>query len=811
MDKNICIILTVNSNLELIQETLLKLNKIEFINELFVISNSAEIEDIKDLINKNILITNPKIEVKRFSNFVEGINICLSKSKSPFSLILNDGNYLNDKALYELLNIFNEDITTKVIYTNSICVNKENKFLSYYPADKLENLLEPSSYLKPVIGSSVLFRTEIFQEIGFFDSNFKYHFIFEYITRCMIQNNKYVKYNTNFLSFNRLNSFLEIDGLDHYKKSVEFLDIYHLLNRNNTDYIEKRFLQLVHKKNYKKIFKEIYNIKISKTTVEKIELLFSKIKDNKNINNFEIHDGIPQQLQLILNNRPDLKNLYFHLKKYERQFCSWLINYGFKEYPRLLNYSENKEVIEWLNSKNDQDSISRINRAIWDSYKIFQIIFRTKNSIKFFNLFINIFWFFLPLNLPKFKKEYNLSFLKFFKLKRKNLPKPINGVNLIGYARHALGIGEDLRCTAYALNSNKLDTAIINFHPGSLDKTREEKTLENRIQTKHLYKTTILCLTAEETLRYVMTEGINNLKGKYVIGYWPWELPYWPKSWNWAFSFVNEIWVSSKHIKDSVVMETNKPVKVMPLCVDQEGFQFSQQSHKQRIVNRKKFNLDLNSTYICYCFDQNSYIDRKNPLDALKSFQMAFPPYPLDSVNKNVRLIIKTYPSKNISWEWQFLKEISKFDSRVEIIEKNMSRFELLNFYGCCDIFLSLHRAEGYGRNLAEALQLGLDLIATNWSGNTDFCKGDLYHPVPFKLVPLKPLEYPHWEGQFWAEPDIFASAKILEKVVIKRRKDGLPNKKISKEYQRYFSAIKSGKKYLKRLNDLGLIEKNKS
>ena len=205
-------------------------------------------------------------------------------------------------------------------------------------------------------------------------------------------------------------------------------------------------------------------------------------------------------------------------------------------------------------------------------------------------------------------------------------------------------------------------------------------------------------MTAEETLRYVMTEGINNLKGKYVIGYWPWELPYWPRSWNWAFNFVNEIWVSSNHIRDSIEKETNKPVKVMPLCVDQEGFKFSQQSHEQRLVNRKKYNLDLNSTYICYCFDQNSYIDRKNPLDAIKSFQMAFPPYPSNSVNKNVRLIIKTYPSKNTSWEWQYLKEISKLDPRIEIIEKNMTRFELINLYGCCDIFfLSIEQRDTVG------------------------------------------------------------------------------------------------------------------
>ena len=815
MDKNISIILTVNSNLESIQETLRGLKKIEFIDELYVISNSASIGDIQDLINKNIFDSNLKIELKKFSNIVEGINICLSKSNSSFSLILNEGDSIDNLVLSQLINIFKEEDFTKIIYTNSILTNKKDKFLSYYPADHIGKFFEINSFLKPVINSSVFFRNNIFKEIGFFDINLKYHFIFEYLTRCLqhnkehFGNNKYVRFEPYFLSYNKSNSISDINGLNNYKKATEFLEIYYRLNKTNTDYIEKKFLDLIYKKNHKKILKEISNSKISKPTIEKIQLLFSKISEDKN-NNYEIDSSKPQQLQIILNNRPDLKNLYFHLNQYERQFCCWLINHGFKEYPRLLNYTENKDIIDWLNSKNDKDYISRINRAIWDSYKIFQIVFRTKNSIKFFNFFINTFGIFLPIKLPKFKKKYNLTFWKFFKLNRKVLSKSINGVNLIGYAQHALGIGEDLRSTVYALNSNKLDTAIINFQPG-LDKTREENTLKNRIQKNHKFNTTILCMTAEETLRYVMTEGVNNLKGKYVIGYWPWELPYWPRSWNWAFNFVNEIWVSSNHIRDSIEKETNKPVKVMPLCVDQEGFKFSQQSHEQRLVNRKKYNLDLNSTYICYCFDQNSYIDRKNPLDAIKSFQMAFPPHPSNSVNKNVRLIIKTYPSKNTSWEWQFLKEISKLDPRIEIIEKNMTRFELINLYGCCDIFLSLHRAEGYGRNLAEALQLGLDLIATNWSGNIDFCKGDLYHPVPFKLVPVKPLEYPHWQGQFWAEPDIYSSSKILEKIVNKRKKEGLPNKDISKEYQRYFSAIKSGKKYIKRLKNLGLINLNKN
>ena len=201
----------------------------------------------------------------------------------------------------------------------------------------------------------------------------------------------------------------------------------------------------------------------------------------------------------------------------------------------------------------------------------------------------------------------------------------------------------------------------------------------------------------------------------------------------------------------------------MPLCEDQEGYEISQQSYEQRVANRRKFNLDLNSTYICYSFDQSSYIDRKNPLDALRAFQMAFPPYPSNLVNNKVRLIIKTFQNKSPSWEWQLLKEMSKFDRRAVRD----------NFFG---------------------------------AGAPEFCKGELYYPVPYKLIPVNPLEYPHWPGQFWAKPDISSSAKILRKVVDKRLRGGLPNKEISKKYQRYFSAKKCGDKYIKRLRDLRLI-----
>ena len=810
MKNSLCVILIIKNDLSLIQKSIDNLIEIEFLNELFIIDNYYSREFILSLFKNQF---SPKIRylnVDKNTNVVEKINYAIRKSNSSYSLILNYNQYLDSQELFNLLSIFNKNNDIKIIYTNSIFTDKKGNFLSVYPADKVKNYLDEKKYLKPFNNSSVVFSNKIFDLIGKFDINLPKHFISEYVIRCINFNFKLVRFESCFLSKSAVKTFSNIDDFNDLESVIEFLNINNKFKNKKTIYIEKKIAQLMYKKDYIEIDKIINNNKLLNISKDKLESIFKNINSNFIADekyNF-IDDNKPKELKLILNSRLDLQNNNLHVRGNERKLCCWLIKYGFKEYPALLNYSDSKDTIDWLYEKNPKDSISRLNRAIWDSSSIIRKVFRNKDSLKIFNLILNLFFNFFPNRFPKNHKYKFFRRRNFLKKKIKNFENLKKGVNLIGYAKHALGIGEDLRSTAYALKSTKLKTSIINFSPGSF-KGREEKTLQKLIQKKHPYNTTILCLTAEETLRYLMREGSKDLKGKYVIGYWPWELPKWPKSWLSALDYVNEIWVSSKHIKESLSIETDKPIKIMPLCVDQEGFQLHQQNKRERKENRDKFNLDSNSTYICYSFDQNSYIDRKNPLDAFRAFQIAFPPYPSNLADKDVRLIIKTFPNKNISWEWQYLKEMAKFDERVEIVEKNMSRIELMQFYGCCDIFLSLHRAEGYGRCLAEALQLGLDLIATDWSGNKDFCVGPLFYPVPYKLISLKPLEYPYWQEQFWAEPNIEEAAKILIKVVNIRKKDGLPKVEISKEYQKYFSAITCGERYKKRLEELDSLNAN--
>ena len=123
-------------------------------------------------------------------------------------------------------------------------------------------------------------------------------------------------------------------------------------------------------------------------------------------------------------------------------------------------------------------------------------------------------------------------------------------------------------------------------------------------------------------------------------------------------------------------------------------------------------------------------------------------------------------------------------------------------------MFLSLHRSEGFGRGMAEALQLGVDVIATDFGGNTDFCTGPLAHPVRWREAPIPRGSYQHADGHSWAEPDLDHAADLCREVALRRHEistspkalDPCRDIKVRAEYQKRFSFADVGVRYRERL-----------
>ena len=125
---------------------------------------------------------------------------------------------------------------------------------------------------------------------------------------------------------------------------------------------------------------------------------------------------------------------------------------------------------------------------------------------------------------------------------------------------------------------------------------------------------------------------------------------------------------------------------------------------------------------------------------------------------------------------------------------------ELMNLYGSCDALISLHRSEGFGRIIVECINLGLEIISTNWGGNTDFCSVEFTHLVPYKKIDVIPGTYPFWEGQKWAEPDLDKAAEYIYDIYKGKR---LNKKNFRKKIRNQFSLENTGHSYSQRIKEI--------
>ena len=318
------------------------------------------------------------------------------------------------------------------------------------------------------------------------------------------------------------------------------------------------------------------------------------------------------------------------------------------------------------------------------------------------------------------------------------------GVNLIGHARARLGVGEDVRMAVRALEAAKIPFAVRDLAVGA---NVELEDTGQQLCDVMPYRFTMFCTTGMETVRAIGLMGRHMLEGRTVIGFWPWELPEFPLLWHHAYAYVDQVWASSRYSHDAYVRSAPVPVQHMPMavCVEEtEG------------KARADFGLPEGVFLFVFTYDALSVDARKNPQACLAAFDRAFP-----KGDEKVGLVIKGHRVSD-SPAWQALKERAAHDPRLFLMGESLGRGVLLDLYRACDCFVSLHRAEGFGRNIAECMALGRPVIVTAHSGNMDFTRWDSAALVPARLREVLPGEYPYAAGQIWAEPNVDAAAELM-------------------------------------------------
>jgi len=377
------------------------------------------------------------------------------------------------------------------------------------------------------------------------------------------------------------------------------------------------------------------------------------------------------------------------------------------------------------------------------------------------------------------------------------------GLNLIGFAFGELGIGEDLRMGVAACEAADIPYRVVNIKPGS-EIRQEDLSLKKQIEKslkEASYAINVFIMPGFDMVsRIFLRYGDSVLKDHYNIGWWPWELPVWPKAWPKAFDLVDEVWAGSEFSHAMYQQSTTKPSVLMPLAASVErGAKFT----------RKYFGLPEKPKDLflfLYVFDFNSHLKRKNPEATITAFQQAFPMK--EASNQAVGLVLKVMNTQPKDPAWLAFEKRCKADKRIVIINQTLNREEVLGLIQACDAYVSPHRAEGFGRTLAEAMLFGKPVIATNFSGNQMFMDSKLTLPVRYKMVDLKKGDY-HFiqdgDGAQWAEPSIDDLAKRMRQA-IERSVDPKYSKDIKAYAAQTFAPKRTGELLAERLAALKSI-----
>jgi glycosyltransferase involved in cell wall biosynthesis len=312
-------------------------------------------------------------------------------------------------------------------------------------------------------------------------------------------------------------------------------------------------------------------------------------------------------------------------------------------------------------------------------------------------------------------------------------------------------MGEDARALSEALLSAGVQHSVFNVrYPAEIVPT-DRFGHEAYLCDRPLFPVNVFCLPPFETARLKVTCGENLFAGRYNVGYWPWELTSLPHSWHFTFDIVDEIWASSEFLVDVFRRLTSKPVTYMPPFVGVAD---------APLFARERFGLTRTEVVFLCMFDFNSYVARKNPLAAIEAFRLAFP-----EADGRERLLIKTLNGKASPQALLDLQRQVARDDRIVLVDGGFARNEVSGLLQDVDCLVSLHRAEGFGRILAEAMLLGTPVIATDWSGSASFVSKATGFPVSCQLRSVCADEYVYTEGSKWAEPSIEDAARMMRLV----------------------------------------------
>lgn len=324
-----------------------------------------------------------------------------------------------------------------------------------------------------------------------------------------------------------------------------------------------------------------------------------------------------------------------------------------------------------------------------------------------------------------------------------------DGINLIGLVRAEMGLGQSCRLLASMIEHTMYPMSLYDFKLGSKLLRSEDHSYDQKISQELKYNVNLIHINPDEMRLLYTRLNPEEWDKRYNIGFWLWELEEIPEGWKRYFPMLDEIWTPSEFISQSLRKVTDLPVRTIPYCV---------KAPVKDKYSRSYFGLPEDQFLFLAMYDSNSTRERKNPMGVIRAFKKAFKPE-----NHSVGLVLKVNNAREE--DMKLLHEMMENYDNVYYITETMSKIQVNSLIKEVDVFVSLHRAEGFGLVMAEAMLNGTPVIATNWSSNTEFMDDRIACMVDYSFVTLEKDCPPYKAGAVWADPNVDTAAGYMRKL----------------------------------------------
>jgi glycosyltransferase involved in cell wall biosynthesis/SAM-dependent methyltransferase len=351
-------------------------------------------------------------------------------------------------------------------------------------------------------------------------------------------------------------------------------------------------------------------------------------------------------------------------------------------------------------------------------------------------------------------------------------PKPARtkpGVNAVGYISSERGVGEAARQILSALRAGNVPVETIDS-PTEPDKI--SGTLGELPEEDYPYDFNLICVNADMLPVVATALGRRFFERRHSTGLWFWEVSHFPEQWRRAFDYVDEVWVASEHVAEALRPLSSTPVHTIRMPIA---------PRPPDDVSRAELGMPEGFCFL-FLFDYRSVFRRKNPLGLVEAFCNAFEP------GSGPSLVIKSICGEEFPAERQALAAAVAERPEIHLIEETITTGMKNSMIASCDCYVSLHRSEGLGLTMAEAMYFGRPVIATAYSGNLDFMTEQNSYLVPHTMAEIGPDADPYPPDKQWAEPDLDHASALMRQVFEKPETAALRGQRAADDIRRTHS-----------------------